>query len=235
MTPRPLVWKAATPDLAFALDVPRRTRRWWQSGFLGRGSLPSRTSGSAGGHSSGHHSAWVWTLVAALASTMATAGCGTAGPSGPAVEQALAARPEAMIQLRSEGCQSGRCPVYSLAVYVDGSTVYRGGANVTPIGQQWSKISNADVAALISTVEKMDFIDMPEHCCDCADAHADPGAAKLALDYRPGGVEKEIMVDAGCSTVPDDVRRLVRQIQADVGVAMLTSPPTLRADAGPTR
>jgi hypothetical protein len=175
-----------------------------------------------------------WTLVVALASIAVTVGCGTVGPSGPAVDQALADRPEAMIQLRSEGCKGGKCPVYSVAVSVDGETVYRGGANIAPIGQRRSKISDANVAALISTIDKMDFIDMPEHCCDCPDAPADPGAAKLVLDYRPGGGEKEIVVDAGCSTVPDAVQTLVRQIQAEAGVAVPVQPilRPLRADRG---
>lgn len=173
-----------------------------------------------------------WARVVALASIAATVGCGTVGPSGPAVDQARAARPEALIQLRSQGCERGRCPIYSVAVYDDGGTVYRGGANIEPVGQRRSKISNASLAALISVIDKMDFIDMTEHCCDCPDAPADPAAAKLVLDYRPGGVEKEIVVDAGCSTVPDVVRTLVHQIQAATGVASLVPPVgrPLRAD-----
>ncbi len=179
----------------------------------------------------------VWPLVVALASIAVPVGCGTVGPSGPAVDDALARRPEALFQLRSEGCESGQCPVYSVAVYIDGSTVYRGGANIAPIGQRRSTISNASVAALISTIDKMDFLDMPEHCCDCPDAPADRRAAKLVLDYRPGGVEKEIVVDAGCSTVPDVVGKLVRQIHAETGVANpgAASPPPLSAATGPAQ
>ena len=220
MTSRPLLWNLAPPDLAFGLHRRRRARLCSPHGGRGlSGAVRNRPHGSAGVHSKGHERVTVWTLVVAVASIAVTVGCGTTGPSGPAVDQALAGRPEALIQLRSEGCKSGRCPVYSVAVYVDGSTVYRGGANIAPIGQRRSKISNANVAVLISTIDKMDFLDMPEHCCDCPDTPTDPGAAKLVLDYRPGGVEKEIVVDAGCSTVPDVVRTLVRQIQAETSVA----------------
>ena len=197
-------------------------RVWSPDGRRGLGGAAGRRRyGSDGVHAKLHERAMGRALVIALASIAATVGCGTVGPSGPAVDQALARRPEAMIQLRSQGCKRGPCPVYSVAVYDDGGTVYRGGANIEPIGQRRSKLSDANVAALISTIDKMDFIDIPEHCCDCPDAPADPGAAKLVLDYRPGGVEKEIVVDAGCSTVPEVVRTLVRQIQAETGVASL--------------
>ncbi len=166
----------------------------------------------------------VLSTVIALASIVAAAGCASTRASGPAVDDALACRPEALIQLRSDGCDSGRCPVYGVSVFTDGSVVYQGGANVAFIGQRRSKIPEANVATLVSAIEKMDFLDTPEHCCDCPDAPDNPKAAKLVIDYRPGGVEKEIVVDDRCKSVPDVVRGLAGQIQAVTAVATLVAP-----------
>jgi hypothetical protein len=178
--------------------------------------------------------------VIALASIAAAGGCASTRASGPAIDDALAGRPEALIQLRSDGCDSGRCPVYSVSVFADGTIVYRGGANVAFIGQRRSKIAEANVATLVSTIEKMDFIDTPEHCCDCPDAPDDPSAVKVQIDSRPGGVEKEILVDDRCSNVPDAVRGLAGQIQAVTAVASYVAPaptpatPPARLANGPS-
>jgi hypothetical protein len=162
--------------------------------------------------------------IVALSSIVAVGGCASTRAAGPAVDDAVAARPEALIQLRSDGCDSGRCPVYGVSIFADGSVVYRGGANVAFIGQRRSKIPEANVATLVSAIEKMDFLDTPEHCCDCADAPDNPKAAKLVIDYRPGGVEKEILVDDRCTAVPDVVRGLTGQIEAMTSIATLVAP-----------
>jgi hypothetical protein len=162
--------------------------------------------------------------VLTLVSVTAALGCASTRPSGPAVDAALAGRPEALVQLRNDGCDSGRCPVYGVAIYADGSVVYRGGANVATVGERRSKIPEANVAALVTALEKMDFIDTPEHCCDCSQGSDSPQVPKLVVDYRPGGLEKEIVVDGHCAGVPDVVRSLVDQIQAVTNVATLAAP-----------
>jgi hypothetical protein len=163
--------------------------------------------------------------VITLASLVAVGGCASTRASGPAVDDALAGRPEALIQLRSDGCDSGRCAVYGVTIFADGSVVYRGGANVAFTGQRRWKIPEANVATLVSAIEKMDFLDTPEHCCDCPDAPDNPKAAKLVIDYRPGGVEKEILVDDRCAAVPDVVRGLTGQIQGMTSIATFVAPP----------
>jgi hypothetical protein len=168
--------------------------------------------------------------IIAVSSLLAAGGCASTRAAGPAVDDAVASRPEALIQLRSDGCDSGRCPVYGVSIFADGAVVYRGGANVAFIGQRRSKIPEANVATLVSAIEKMDFLDTPEHCCDCPDASNDPKAAKLVIDYRPGGVEKEILIDDRCSAVPDAVRGLTGQIQAATSIATYIAPPTAPAN-----
>ena len=178
-------------------------------------------------------------LVATLAFVISVAaGCASTRASGPAVDDALACRPEALIQLRSDGCDDGHCAVWGVSIYTDGSVVYRGGANVAAVGPRRSKLASANLSTLVSALEKVDFIDTPEHCCDCPDDRDDPKAAKLVIDYRPGGVEKEIVLDERCRAVPDAIRGLAGQIETLTGVATLVAPAPattrLASDARPS-
>ncbi|HEX4404966.1 MAG TPA: DUF6438 domain-containing protein [Polyangia bacterium] len=163
-------------------------------------------------------------LILAVPLIVAAASCASTRPSGPAVDDAVAARPEALIQMRSDGCDDGSCPVYGVSIYADGAVVYRGGANVALMGQRKLKIPEASVSDLVATLEKMDFIDTPEHCCDCPDGPRDRRAATLVVDYRPGGVEKEILVNDRCGSVPDVMRGLTGQITTETTVAALIAP-----------
>ena len=53
------------------------------------------------------------------------------------------------------------------------------------------RLPNDRVATLINELEKIDFLDTPEHCCDCPDEPVNSRACQFLIDYRPGGVEKE--------------------------------------------
>ena len=171
--------------------------------------------------------------VVALLSIVAAAGCASTRASGPAVDDALARQSEALIQLRSNGCASGRCPVYGVAIDADGGIVYFGGANVAFVGERRSKIPEASVLQLVSMLEKMDFIDTPDHCCDCPNAPKDANAAKLVIDYRPGGVEREVLFDNRCFSPPDSVRELIAQIQASTSITPFIATAPARPKAAP--
>lgn len=175
-------------------------------------------------------SSWSRPRVSLPALALASAvmgGCASTKASGPTVDDALARRPEAAIQLRSDGCDDGHCPVYSVSIYMDRSVVYRGGANVVLVGQRATKVTSAGLEALVTQLEKMDFIDTPEHCCDCPDAPDDPKATKVVIDYRPGGVEKEVVVDERCRSLPDAIRSLTAQIEAVTAIGpLIIAPPT---------
>jgi hypothetical protein len=173
------------------------------------------------------------TRAAALVWLAAAGGCATTRPSGPTVDDALSARPEALIQLRNDGCDDGSCGVYGVSIYVDGTVVYGGGANVAILGPRRSKLTPDTVEKLVAQIEKMDFLDVPEHCCDCPGASADAKAPQLVIDYRPGGVEKEIVVDTRCPALPDAIRGLAHEISAASGADALIAPAPTRLAGGP--
>jgi hypothetical protein len=158
---------------------------------------------------------------------VALASCATASATGPNREAALTARADALFQLRSRGCEEGGCPVYSVAIYTDGAVIFDGGSGVKAIGRLKGELANTEIAALVDAFHRVDFIDTPEHCCDCPEAPKNRGAAQIVVDYRPGGVEKEIVVDELCGAPSQSVRGLIEDIE---GLALVSSwigrPPT---------
>jgi hypothetical protein len=160
------------------------------------------------------------TLLVVLAS------CATPSAAGPSAEAALTSRPDALFQLRSRGCEQGNCPIFSVAIYTDGAVIFEGGLNVKAVGQVKRELAGAEVASLLDTFHKVDFIDTPERCCECPDAPKNPRAPRITIDYRPGGVEKEILIDERCDDLPQGIRSIVAEIE---GLALV------RSLVGPTR
>jgi hypothetical protein len=161
--------------------------------------------------------------------------CASTRARGPRIDAAVADHPDALVQVRRSGCVSGDCPIYGFAVSIGGDVLYHGGARVSVLDERTGKVPEANIAALVSDFEKIDFIDTPEHCCDCPSDPDDRHASKIVIDYRPGGVQKEILIDEKCTSAPQDVRDLEAQIESLAGVsAWVGSLGTQTAAAGTT-
>jgi hypothetical protein len=96
---------------------------------------------------------------------------------------------------------------------MDGSVIFDGDVRVKAIGERKGELAGTEVAALIDAFHKVDFIDTPERCCECPDSPKNPRAGQIVVDYRPGGVEKEIVVDESCADLPQGIRGLVAGIE----------------------
>jgi hypothetical protein len=118
-----------------------------------------------------------------------------------------------MFQLRRRGCDAGNCPVYGVAIYSDREVVFEGGANVAAVGQRKSTLPTPSLGALVDAFQRANFINTPMHCCDCPDAPDARGTSRVVIDYRPGSVEKEILFDERCPKQPEEIRRLVEEIE----------------------
>ena len=79
-------------------------------------------------------------IAAMVASVTIGCACNKATATGQGAEQ-LASRPDALIQMRRGGCPPGVCPVYSVAIFLDGTVVYDGQANVAVLGHRTAKLS----------------------------------------------------------------------------------------------
>lgn len=135
-------------------------------------------------------------------------------------ELKLADQPDALIQMRRQGCASERCPIYEVSIFSDGSAIYEGRANVGVIGEKRLHVSAGDLCALINTIDAMDFLDSAEDCCVCPDAAEQ---RLVTVDYRPGAVTKTVTHDQRCPRAPPALFALEQQIDRATGAERLAS------------
>jgi hypothetical protein len=129
--------------------------------------------------------------------------------------------------MRRVGCVAdGRCPIYSVSIFGDGTVTYEGRANVAVVGARREKIPVERLADLVSRIETVGFLDSPEQCCVCEDS--DDSGRMVVLDYRPGGVEKSIVNDDTCRAAPASMRELERAIDDATEIQRWTLGPGAR-------
>lgn len=143
-------------------------------------------------------------------------------------EISLPDEPGALIQMRRNGCPDEPCPVYSVSIYSDGAATYDGRANVGVVGRRALRVQPADVSALISALDAMDFLDSAENCCICPEVTA---LGTVTLDYRPGAVAKTVLHDPRCPSAPPAFSGLEAQIDRATGAGRLAFLPVQRGVA----
>jgi hypothetical protein len=141
---------------------------------------------------------------------MAIGACASGGRRGDVRDQGtekaiIAAVPDALIQMRRNGCVGQPCPVYGLSIFLDGNVVYDGQANVRVVGRRTWRVPPDKIDGLISAFEEVDFLDTPERAGVCPDAQR---TAMVILDYRPGRCEKTVIHDDRCPSAPSNLSRL---------------------------
>jgi len=139
-----------------------------------------------------------------------------------AAEIVLPDEPDALIQMRRQGCVDEPCPIYSVSIFPDGTAVYDGRANVGVIGRRPVRLASGDLSALISSIDAMNFLDSALDCCVCPEA-ADPNL--VTLDYRPGPVIKTVQHDQRCAKAPAAFSALEKEIDLSTGAGRLASLP----------
>ncbi len=143
-------------------------------------------------------------------------------------EIVLADDPEALIQMRQNGCADEPCPVYSVSIFPDGTVVYDGRANVGVVGRRRVKLPAGGLDALITALDSMDFLDTADNCCVCPEV-AEPRL--VTLDYRPGAVTKTVVHDQRCGKAPPAILALEGKIDRATGAAAWAMVPAHRAVA----
>ena len=159
-------------------------------------------------------------------SASALPACAAAPPvfvAGKHADQiALAAEPDAVIQMRRYGCSAEPCPVYAVSIFPDGTAIYDGRANVGVIGRRQVRLATGELNALITALDAMDFLDSADDCCTC------PKAAEqklVTVDYRPGTVVKTVQHDQHCPRAPSALWALEREIDRSTGAGRLAALP----------
>lgn len=135
-------------------------------------------------------------------------------------ELELAEQPDALIQMRRQGCTTQPCPIYAVSIFPDGSAIYEGRANVGLIGRKPLRVTAGDLSALINAIDAMDFLDSADDCCVCPDAVE---RRLVTVDYRPGTVTKTVLHDQGCPRAPPALSALEQQIDRATGAGRLAA------------
>jgi Domain of unknown function (DUF6438) len=167
-----------------------------------------------------------WRWLPAMAMAAALPACAAAPPivaGRHAAEISLPDEPEALIQMRRQGCASEPCPIYAVSIFPDGTAVYDGRANVGVIGRRPIRLTPGDLSALLSAIDAMHFLDSANDCCVCPDAVEKD---MVILDYRPGSVSKTVQHDQRCPKAPPAFSALEKEIDVSTGAARLASLPT---------
>jgi hypothetical protein len=136
----------------------------------------------------------------------------------------------ALIQMRRSGCPPERCPAYSVSIFIDGTVSYDGRENVGVVGKRYAKLAGERVSELMSAIDAMGFLDIPERCCLCPTA---PGSQMVILDYRPGSAQKTVIHEEGCSSAPAAVIALEQAIDRASGVERWIAPAVTTAAVAP--
>lgn len=171
----------------------------------------------SGGTELARQRAWVPAMI--VASVLPA--CAAAPPvvvGRHAAELELADQPEALIQMRRQGCLREPCPIYAVSIFSDGSVIYEGRANVAVIGRKRLHVTAADLSALINAIDAMDFLDSADDCCVCPDTAVE---RLVTVDYRPGAVTKTVRHDQLCPRAPPALSALEQQIDRSTGAGRM--------------
>ncbi|WP_337171653.1 DUF6438 domain-containing protein [Gemmatimonas aurantiaca] len=140
---------------------------------------------------------------------------GTSSADGPAT----ASMPAALLLER--GPCYGRCPVYSVALFTDGSVYFDGRDHVGSSGIHKSAVASSDVAALLARFRQGFFAlkdtlytqDTP----GCGNFVTDGPSINIAL--QDGTRSRRVRLDGGCTGAP----ALIRQFGAAIDSVARTS------------
>ena len=154
----------------------------------------------------------------------ALAGCGSGGPATSGRNAGLAALPhvpEALIRLQHGSCSSGSCPVYQVAIFMDGTFVYDGLTNVAVAGRRTGRLSPEQLNRLLLDIAAIGFLDQPDECCVCPTTD---GSQLVIVEYHPGVTKKVVVHDERCDRAPVALSAFERAIVEETAIARWVAP-----------
>ena len=162
-----------------------------------------------------HRSLRVVTAIATLAATAcARKAVEPAVPSGAPV-----------VALERRPCY-GTCPVYTVALYADGTVVFDGRRFVLSMGRHATRVAARDVSRLVAQFNGFGFAALPDKIISgssaCGDYASD--APILVITLRQRDAEKTVEHDRGCSAAPAFLSVLEQAVDSVAGTARWIAP-----------
>jgi hypothetical protein len=154
----------------------------------------------------------------------ALAGCGSGGLGTSARNAGLTALPHvpgALIRLQHGSCSSGSCPVYQVAVFLDGTFVYDGLANVGVTGRRTGRLTPEQLNRLLSDIVSIGFLDQADDCCVCPTTD---GSHLIIVEYNPGAAQKIVIHDERCDRAPAALSVFETAIAQETAIARWVAP-----------
>jgi hypothetical protein len=110
----------------------------------------------------------------------------------------------------------GKCPVYTLTIYGDGTVNYEGKKHVAVMGSQMARISENKVSQLIDEFMRINYFSLK-------DSYTRRGMTDMPsaiTSIRIGGREKTVHHYYGDRTAPPELKELEKKIDQIAGSAM---------------
>jgi hypothetical protein len=111
----------------------------------------------------------------------------------------------------------GSCPVYSVRIFEDGTTIYRGDWHVRVRGGRVTHLSSAELEALRGAFRRSDFLGMKYRCNY---DHTDDSSARVF--FTDAGKARIISHYHGCAGVPAGLTELENEIDRIAGTERWT-------------
>ena len=78
-----------------------------------------------------------------------------------------------MVEIEREPCL-GTCPIYSLYINSDGSSLYSGYAHTNVVGERKFMLTKEQLLAIRTVFQRQRFFSIPRNCCNCYDVTDNP-------------------------------------------------------------
>ena len=104
--------------------------------------------------------------------------------------------PKLLAKIERSPCY-GSCPVFSLAIYFDGTTVFHGERNTKVTGERVFALTDDQLSGVKAAFTKKGFLIMNNNCCDCYEISDAPSTV---ITYQGNGPFKQIEHYHGCDS-----------------------------------
>ena len=116
-------------------------------------------------------------------------GCASAVDQTESVES-----PKLLAKIERGPCY-GDCPIFSLAIYFDGTAVFHGTRNTKVLGEKILALTDDQLLDIRAAFTRKGFLIMNNNCCDCYEVSE---ASSTVITYQGNGPFKQIKHYYGC-------------------------------------
>jgi len=129
----------------------------------------------------------------------------------------LGVRDTASVEIRlGRGACFGTCPIYELVIGGDGLVQFRGGDHVDSLAPSATRLTRAQVAALLRAFERVDYLSLGDY--SSASCHDITDAPSVRTSLRVDGRVKVVNHYGGCARAPEALSRLEWRIDSIAAV-----------------